>query len=567
MPYHSASEPIKVHEGNNIQLRVMCSSEEAAPEVYFEDYQADLEACTADGISWQETPAKSYFSACFGCASVRVEFPDRREVVNFDVYANTSKASTDQIRQMIEFLAARDGSLIQSFFARSTQGIGSIPTDHVDMEMVLSRAQSFLEKLQKYQSELASNLRKRLVPIRTPLWKTDGINCDIDPFDVISNLDALTPSAGNGDVFLRGRNYDLASIDVTRVAPTANVSENQVLLGGLYSVRRKLNELMTRLAIYAAGQLDDPYGRAMPQGCESLHDLMLRLCADGMISRCTSLLDSTEGFLRFFERKLGVRYLGEMVPKMTPYARSTPVYKLLFTELSWWYAMGTPSLDLINFLIKLKSMSKIYEIVAWLHLIDSVSQQGWLLKSALPHETMGMQIPSSVVYSKGGETLSLQYEPMIGRPSASMSHMDLVDVFHDDSARSPYREPDFVMCLTSGSAYRYLILDAKYSSLNTMNEHSTVGRLFTKYFEGMAVYDAVSNTISNACITGVFALHPPGMKKCAYFSWWNGRYSEVSNGPTRIPMVGSIGLMVGDHQFFDETLVAAMAVLRRTLPK
>ncbi len=572
VPHHATTMPIGVCESDRIQLRVMRNNDEseheiAVPEIYFEDYQAHLEQSTAGEITWHETPTKDYFSACFGSASLRIEFSDAREIIEFDVSVNTSKASVEQVQKMIQYLSSRDGSLIQSFFARTTQGIGSIRTDSIDMEMVLSRAESFLEKLQAHQPELANKLRKRLVPVRVPLWETDRVNCEIDPYDVISNLDALTPSSGDGDVFLRGRNYDLASIDVTRVAPTADVNENRVLLGGLYSIRRKLSELMTRLTIYAVGQLADPDERAMPKGFESLSRLMLRLCAGGMISRCTSLLNSAEGFIRFFERKLGVRYFGEIMPKITPYARSIPVYKILFIELSLWYELGTPNLDFTDFLMKLKSMSKIYEIVAWFHLLDSVERQGWILESALPHKTMGTQIPSSVVFTKVGETLSLQYEPLITRPSINMSHMDLVDVFHKESAQYPYWEPDFVIRLTSGNAFRYLILDAKYSSRSTLDEYSVVQELFNKYFENTAVYDAKSNTISNACIMGVFAVHPPGIKKCTYFSWWNGDYSRLSHGPTRVPMIGRVGLMVDDHDFFDETLASAMAVLRRTLPQ
>ena len=368
-------------------------------------------------------------------------------------------------------------------------------------------------------------------------------------------------------MFLRGRNYDLASIDVTRVAPTTDVAENRVLLGGLYSIRRKLSELMTRLTIYAVGPLANPDERALPQGFESLSRLMLRLCAGGMISRCTSLLDSAEGFIRFFEGRLGVRYFGEIMPKMTPYARSTPVYKILYVELSRWYELGTPNLEFTDFLMKLKSMSKIYEIVVWFHLNESVARQGWMVESAVRHKTLGTQIPSIVVYKKDNETLILQYEPMINRPNASMSHMDLVDVRHYETARSPYWEPDFVMRLTCGNTFRYLILDAKFSSSNTLDGRSVVSKLFSKYFEKTAVFDAQSNTISNACIMGVFAVHPPGTRNCTYSSWWKGENSKISHLPTRVPMVGRVGLMVDDHSFFDETLASAMTVLRRTLQK
>ena len=182
VPHHATNKPIGVCESDRIQLRVMRNNDEseheiAVPEIYFEDYQANLEQCTADDITWHETPTKDYFSACFGSARLRIEFSDAREIVEFDVSVNTSKASVEQVQQMIKYLSSRDGSLIQSFFARTTQGIGSIRTDSVDMEMVLSRAENLLEKLQAHQPELANKLRTRLVPVRVPLWETDRVNC------------------------------------------------------------------------------------------------------------------------------------------------------------------------------------------------------------------------------------------------------------------------------------------------------------------------------------------------------------------------------------------------------
>ena len=567
MPQRMAGKPQKVYEGDLIQLRVMCDHAEPAPEIYFEDYQANCQQRTVNGMTWYETPTEEYFSSCFGNANARIEFADEREIVEFDVRVNASKASAEQVRQMLEFLSSHDESLIQSFFSRSTQSMGSSRTDNVDLEMVLSRAEKFLEELQAYQPELANNLRKRLVPIRVPLWETDRVNCEIDPYDVISNLDALTPSSGDGDVFLRGRNYDLSSIDVTRVAPTADVNENRVLLGGLYSIRRKPSEIMTRLTLYAAGQQADPDEWSMPPGFESLARLKLKLCAGGMISRCTSVLDNAEGFIRYFERKLGVRYFGEIMPIMTPYARSIRVYKILFVQLNRWYELGTPNMDVIDFLMKLKSMSKIYEIVTWFQLIHSVQLQGWTLESFEPHETMGSGMPSSLVFRQGHETLMLQYEPLIARPSAGMAHMDLVDMWHYESARSAFWQPDFVMRLTSGNTCRYLILDAKFSSRRTLQVHSVIDRLFNKYFELTAVYDAQSNTLSNAFIMGIFAVYPPGEKKCTYVPMWASEYLNSSQRPTRLPMVGEIGLIIGDQQLFNQTLASAMTVLRRTLPE
>lgn len=556
----SNSKPVVVREVDRILLRVSSKLNETPPKIYFEDYQANYTQFIADGVTWYETPADCYFSDCFGHASIRIEFAEEREIIAFDVLAK--KTTVEQALRMIQYLSSHDESLIQSCFSRSSLSIGSERADSVDPEMVLSTAETFIANLQTFQPELLNNLRKRLVPIRVPLWKTDRVNCEIDPYDVISNLDALTPSSGDGDVFLRGRNYDLASIDVSKVAPTADVIENHILLGGLYSIRRKLSDLMARLRSYAAGQHNDPDEWNMPPGFESLGRLQLKLSAGGMINRCSSMLNSTEGFIRFFERKVGVRYFGEIMPMMTPYARSTRVYRILFAQLSLWYELGTPSLDGIDFLMKLKSLSKIYELFTWFHLIEQVLRLGWTMESVQPHETMGIHVPSSVIFHQGDDVLSLQYEPSIERLGNDTPHMDLVDMYHYKWARSPFWMPDFVMRLTSGNVVRYLILDAKYSNRATVKEHS-LAKLFNKYYELTAVYDALSDTLSNAAIIGIFAVYPLDHQACTYLPMWGKE--KLSARPTRLPMVGGIGLMTDNETLFGESLTLALNVLRRTL--
>lgn len=556
----SNSKPVVVREVDIIQVRISSILNETPPEIYFEDYRADFTQFTADGSTYYETPAKCYFSDCFGYASIRIEFLEEREIIAFDVLAK--KTTVEQALRMIQYLSSHDESLIQSCFSRSSRPIGSERADHVDPEMVLSTAETLIANLQTFQPELLNNLRKRLIPTRVPLWETDRLNCEIDPYDVISNLDALTPSAGDGDVFLRGRNYDLTNIDVSKVAPTADVIENRILLGGLYSIRRKLSDLMIRLRSYAVGQRSDPDEWNMPPGFESLGRLQLKLSAGGMINRCSNMLDSTEGFIRFFERKVGVRYFGEIMPMMTPYARSTRVYRILFAQLSIWYELGIPNLDGIDFLMKLKSLSKIYELFTWFHLIEQVLRLGWTMESVQPHETMGTHVPSNVIFHKDNDILDLQYEPTIKRLAGNTSHMDLVDIYHYESARSPFWMPDFVIRFTSGGVVRYLILDAKYSNRATISKYS-LPNIFKKYYELTAVYDALSDTLSNAAIVGIFAVYPLDYQGSRYLPMWEEE--KLSRRPTRLPMVGGIGLMTDNETLFGDSLTLALKVLRRTL--
>jgi len=174
---------------------------------------------------------------------------------------------------------------------------------------LLSQAESFIESLQSSRQELLNSLRKRLVPVRLPFWEAGEHSCEIDPGDILSNLDALSPSHGIGDVFIHGRHFDVGSIDVSSLQSTADVLENRILLGGLYSIRLRINELLEGLPAADLENRDD---------YESFQHWMMRLTAGGMNHRCCTVLQITIELIKLFEHRLKVKYAGEIVPILTP---------------------------------------------------------------------------------------------------------------------------------------------------------------------------------------------------------------------------------------------------------
>lgn len=546
--------PITIRETDFIKIRITATSSQNKPEVYFEDYQSELLELNEDGVDFYETANSCFFSESFGYAALRIEFEDQRIIFPFDVQAK--KTSVDQARKMIHYLASHSERLVSTCFSRSSISIGSNRADSIDSETMLSTAEAFIEKLQSFQSEFLNNIRERLLPIRLPVWQANIYNREIDPYDVINNLDALTPSSSGGDVFLRGRNFDLSGIYVSSVQPSADVLENRIILGGLYGIQRKVGELVQQLDCYDTNKADE-YA-----GFESFQRLMLSLTSDGMRRRGKDLLNTTERFIRLFEQRLKVKFVGEITPSITPYVKSTRVYGLLFSQLNSWYELGTPSISGIKFLMKLKSLSKIYEIFVLFQIVDNLCRQGFIVHDAVPHETMGDIIPSEVTFKNGVEELILQYEPIVNIWSPTTSHMDLIDVGHQPGAPHPYWSPDFVLRFSNGTAVRYIILDAKYSTRSSVKDFH-IPALFDKYYVATAVYDSFTQTATHAPIVGIFAIFSLDDRSTSYVSKW--RRHGINNDLPRIPMVGGVGLMVDNSLFFNESMSSALNILRRTI--
>lgn len=543
---------ITIKENDEIKIEITITPQDDKPEIFIEDYQPDLELYGENNLTYR-TQCNRFFSESFGYSVLRIQFRDQDDAVNFPFDILARKTSADQAQKMIEYLSTHSEELIKCCFGRTSASVGAVLGDKTDPEMLISQAELFINTLKSSRQELLNVLKQRLVPVRLPFWEVDKYSSEIDPSDILNNLDALSPCTGIGDVFIQGRYFDVGSIDVSSLQPTADVLENRILLGGLYSIRLKISKLIDKLKnpIIDLERSDD---------YESFNNWMMRLTAGSMTHRCNSVLQITTELIKLFEHRLKIKYVGEIAPVLTPYSRSTRIYRSLFTQLVSWYALGQPSLGGLNFLMKLKSLSKIYELFVFFHLLDYLQQEGWNIIRAKPHQFMGEYLPSVVFLEKSGGNLTVEYERQINPFNKETQHRDLIDVYHKKNWSYAYYNPDFVLKLEVDRETRYLILDAKYSTSNTVRDNH-IPRLFEKYYLGIAVYDRDLNLAVSNQIMGVIAIYSLDMRSNTYISYWSnqGIYSRLP----RIPMVGGIGLMTENSDEFKNAMKTVLSLMEK----
>ncbi|MYM84155.1 hypothetical protein GTP44_19645 [Duganella sp. FT50W] len=516
----------------------------SAPIIRFEDYETPFElVMQSGGAQVYQTAVRTYLSECFGKVVARLYLDENVIPIVFDVLAK--KTSAEQALKMIRYLAEVSPLLVKACLARSSTPFGNLPGEEIEPETLLTVAEGIISVLQSTRQELIANIRERLVPKRLPLRSTNKLTCEVDPVEVLSNLDALTPATGIGDVSLRGRNFDLGDIEVSAVQPTADVGENHILLGGLFSMRRGLLALVNQLSDFSSSTVNTP------AGYESFTRLLLSVTAEGMLIRCHASLEAIEGFIDLFERKLGVTYMGELVPVMTPFVRSTRVYRALFTQLADWYSLGAPAIGKLQFMLKMKSLSKIYELFTFYHIFEEFSSTGWLVIDSTAHPEYGDFMTKTVVFSKNSEKITVQYEPIVEKLNTNTRHGDLIDVAHRHSAEHPYWTPDFVLKWETAEQHRYVILDAKYSTANSVRQYA-IPAIYSKYYEGTAVFDARNGFASSANIVAVVAVYALEWNNPNYISKWESQ-GIFSNVP-RIPAIGGMGLMTDNDALFRRCL-------------
>lgn len=552
-----------IREDQDVALRIVLTGSDfdIVPMAFVEDYLLSLSQDIVQ--TKQETknvfscPPGRHFRESFGSAVLRLSIADHEHILGFEVLAK--KVHAAQAEDMIRFLTKKSEHIIRVCLARTSRPVGSDGLGKADPEMVLSAAENFVSYLLEVRMDLRHQIRTRLSPVRQPSWKALLNGGSIDPLDVLLNLDALQPATDEGDVRIKGRRFSALGIDVTTLEQSADVEENTALLGGLYSMQRILLSLSQEIsATFSGGHLashDKEY--------VSLSELLLRLSAGGMNQRCDKLLTTIGELVRYFEKTLKVPYRGEIKPRLTPHVRASRLYRILFEKLTHWYALGSPSLEGQMFMIKLRSLSKIFEYFTLYRIFDYLESREWDLIFSKFDPDFEKMIPSHLVFRKEGVTVTLDYEPKVFPLSEDTPNFSLVDLKHS-KASGTYWWPDFSLKIDVNGSVCFYIIDAKYSTPSMIREKH-LPHLYDKYFTDMAVYDSKRKILDHGRIYGVLAVFPGQEKFTLPTSWRWGRHGILTGNVVRLPVVSGLPLSINSEgimeKSFDRMIEIAMTHL------
>ena len=134
--------------------------------------------------------------------------------------------------------------------------------------------------------------------------------------------------------------------------------------------------------------------------------------------------------------------------------------------------------------------------------------------------------------------------------SENSRHNDLVDLRHAYSNSEYWYRPDFVLRLEINSKVKYFILDAKYSTLGTV-ENRSLPDLMTKYFVETGVYDAISNKIRSDSILGIIAVFPGSSLHKGVWSFYKTKFNAIV---PRLPYAAAVTLSPQDNSLLTHVM-------------
>lgn len=568
---------LTIKENQEVKIKIFISDTEeifTAPALFVEDYPISIyrdEYTVSDNrqIIVFSSSSKTIFRESFGLALVRIFLGGEEFSFPFEVLA--TKLTAIQVEGMLRYLTDRREQIIRICMSRTMRPAGMKEDGGSDPEMVISSAEKIIDIILECQSELRQNIRSKLVPKKVPAWKAEQSGSLIDPIDVIFNLDSLRPSDGRQDVILRGRTYSTSSINVTALVKDANVEENLILIGGLYSIRRIISRLMDEISIAFKGHQIAAYEKAYvtatyERDYVSFAEMIMSLTGGAMYQRCKRVIASTESLIKMLENDFGIAFTGEIHPKITPYVRSSRLYRTIFEQYFHWYGLGIPSIDGNLFLIKLRSLSKIFELFVLFRLFDYLIERDWIVTKFVLNDEFDKLIPNALTFVKDEIHIVLSYEPEISKFTNRTQHMELIKLDHFDYPGKHWK-PDYTMRVQDEASglVRYLILDAKYSTPYRV-EKTHIGILYNKYYDHMAIFNHVKNCISRNELLGVFAIFPEAINQVPKtISMQLEKFGIENNGPVMIPLIAGLPISLKSTALMEKWLDNVFDITMRSM--
>lgn len=481
-------------------------------EVFLEDYTLPL--MISEPGNRTKTQANNLFRESFGYSTVRF-FNGSREFtsITFNVFTNHDRF--EEIKGMMSYLLKHNEHILDVCLSRTKYKSNNEGALEASFESIITLAEKITETLLINSGILKGVLRHRLQIIKEEVNNQNYYN--INPHDIIDNIDKLQQGYSQNSINLFGKIYSLENIKRENYVDTYDLEENRILLGGLISIRETLTDISNTINNRIKSlNYDKEYEKIKPfprYKIYSIEDMYAQITTDGMEKRIDNLVTDIDRLILLFTKKLQVKFKGFIPPKATPFARKSSFYLNIYKKMSEWYSLASPNIGVDQNLTKIRSTSKIYELFSLYKIIEALHADGWRARSSENHSFFKDFIPTKVSFYKEDSDLDVYYDRKVTGYTHGTRHNELIALNKNDSSlRYNYYNPDFIITKYNEQNVSFFILDSKYSSSYTLQQYNVLDELYKKYFSNFAVYNAVDGILEKHPIKSVIAIHPFGRK-------------------------------------------------------
>lgn len=556
--YLSNVKPSLNHINNEILLfenhlyKLIIRSEEIfdSMEVFIGEYSIPLIFNAATGC--YETERKAVFSGCFDltCVSVNIDYGYGEEKMYFSEYFRvaTTKQTVKQVEQMLDEIEKNIPNFLEICFSHNWKKAGLLKNNVRSVWSTLKIIDEIIniyeENYGYFRNNKKSVVQKETVVVDIKSMRQVDQECLIW---IASNPDSLTETKKDSIIKYKEKKYIPKKIKTYASKYSYDTYENRMILG---FIRTIIDYIDNQVRGYSRRLLE----------LESIPNSIIIQIPNthGLTGRC--LYVYYKSIVHQFEKKkeileeLYYRYVNIFecvgnnivgLPKLTNTFKQVYSYKVCYECMVKWFEFGGYTFEHLNYLFKLKTLSRIFEYYCLIKLQISILQNDYkLIESNRINDGSEddlENINNKYVFSGHGCKLTLFYEPSIWvkRFNEGMNLYSTGYNFTKCKWNNRW-SPDFVLKISTLENEYYYILDAKYSNSNNVIKRY-LPQLVLKYGSQIASKDKfISDVI------GIGAIYPGDSDKMNCF-----KKNDVNSKKQSLPVYFSLAIAGEDKGNID----------------
>ncbi len=310
-----------------------------------------------------------------------------------------------------------------------------------------------------------------------------------------------------------------------KVVPSYRLFENMVIAGFFNHIQMKLGAIINFIASHEK-KMDKSEGEsARYRGYFRYSYIVQDFLTQDLRAQNERVMKLLDGFFRLyagFRRITGISYLDKpLMPRITPFVARTQVYRTLFEQIARWYDVSSVKLTFNDFASHFIKIDKLYEFMVLSRIVNVVSTLGGACVAQEWHDMDAPYFGGKPGHRPASEpfnyyrwisenkefTLELWYEPKIYTYGRTKDNEPMV-VSSRNYSSNFYFTPDYVIRIkwSCSDLVDYLIMDAKYSSSNTVKQKS-LPAIMDKYLNSVHIRNSPG---FDSGIRGLLAIYSRG---------------------------------------------------------
>lgn len=515
-------------------------------ELFIGDYDVSLHYNAA--IDCFETETELIFGGCFDLVYLSVYLDDGNgdEKVFYTDFLRvaTAKQTVEQVEKMLREIEENIPNFLEVCFSRSRKNSGIIQNNIRSIWNTLALVDEIIEI---YEENYGHFTNHKKAAVESVAMVVDAKSMRIIDQESLrwlaSNPDYLVKTDKKSGIVVNDKNYVPSKIKTYLPQYSYDIYENRVVLG-----------FLQKIIDYLSGQISS-FNREMAEFRNIPEKIVMQIPnTHALTGRCVYVY--YQGVVRrFLERKSHLQdiyYKYEKILKCSPYVicgipkltntfKQVYHYRLCYECIVKWFKAGDYLFDHINYLFKLKTLSRIFEYFCLIKLQIALSECGYKLREAnrivYDMEDDMEDINNQYIFDGNGYELKLLYEPYI-RTNKVNEGINLYSTGYN-FLKNKWNDkwtPDFVLKLSNGDRDYYFILDAKYSNaLNVKKRY--MPDLVLKYSAQIASKDSFFSEV-----IGVGAIYPGDEDKIYYF-----KKNAIGSRKQSLPQFFSLTIVGGNE--------------------